>query len=254
MWINCSAQAIYTCPQTLPSKVAAQRAAVGGKRPGSAETPSYGSTTPTAGDAHRPAPTLTDHEGRDELQSDDAKSELPAAAKKTGVFYLLLKPHIRAVLATSFAISFLNVGTNVVFVLYSYTRVGLGGMGRSVIIFSIALENVFFDVPPLCSERQPMMRRDVGKSAQIGYALAGSGAVGVFFSLVFFPFIQQRFNNRRLYTNFCAFWPLAFVLMPIGNFAARLPMGGDPARQDAIAWAAIVAILIPVRFAMNVFP
>ena len=193
---------------------------------------------------------LIDHEGRDESQSDDAKSE---AAKKTSVFYLLSKPHIRAVLATSFMISFLNVGTNVVFVLYSYTRVNLGGMGRSVIIF-IALENVFFDVPPLSSERQPMLPRDVRKPAQIGYALAGSGVVGVFFSLVFFPFIQQRFNNRRLYTIFCAFWALAFVLMPLGNFAARLPMGGDYAKQDAIAWAAIVAILIPVRFAMNVFP
>ena len=42
--------------------------------------------------------------------------------------------------------------------------------------------------------------------------------------------------------------------MPIGNLAARLPMGGDEAKKDAVQWAAIVTILIPVRIAMNVFP
>lgn len=42
--------------------------------------------------------------------------------------------------------------------------------------------------------------------------------------------------------------------MPTGNFAARLPMGGDEAKKDAVVWAAIVLILIPVRIATNVFP
>lgn len=42
--------------------------------------------------------------------------------------------------------------------------------------------------------------------------------------------------------------------MPIGNFAARLPMGGDEAKKGAVQWAAIVMILIPIRIAMNVFP
>lgn len=65
---------------------------------------------------------------------DDPKLGHQAAAKTTSVFYLLSKPHIRAVLASGFMLSLLNVGTQVVFVLYSYTRVDLGGMGRSVVI------------------------------------------------------------------------------------------------------------------------
>lgn len=45
---------------------------------------------------------------------------------------LLAKPHVRAVLSSGFMFSFLGVGFEVVFVLYSYTRIDLGGMGRSV--------------------------------------------------------------------------------------------------------------------------
>ena len=42
--------------------------------------------------------------------------------------------------------------------------------------------------------------------------------------------------------------------MPIGNFAAKLPMGGDQNKKDAVEWAAIILILIPMRIAMNVYP
>jgi hypothetical protein len=57
-----------------------------------------------------------------------------------------------------------------------------------------------------------------------------------------------------MYTFFSAFWALVFALMPVGNFAARLPMGGDQAKKDAVTWAAIVLILIPLRVAVNVYP
>ena len=90
--------------------------------------------------------------------------------------------------------------------------------------------------------------------AQIGFACAGSGAVGIVILLALFPFIQQRFNNRRLYTFFSTFWALAFSLMPIGNFATRLPMGGDQNKKDAVEWVAITLILIPIKIAMNVYP
>ena len=78
--------------------------------------------------------------------------------------------------------------------------------------------------------------------------------MGALVSLLVFPYIQRRFNNRRMYTFFSAFWAIVFGLMPIGNFAARLPMGGDQAKKDAVAWAAIILILIPLRIAVNVYP
>jgi hypothetical protein len=46
--------------------------------------------------------------------------------------HLFGQPHIRAVLGSGFMLSFMAVGFDVVFVLYSYTSVSLGGMGRSV--------------------------------------------------------------------------------------------------------------------------
>lgn len=52
---------------------------------------------------------------------------------RVGVFkHLLKKPHIRAVLGSAFMLSLLAVGFDVVFVLYSYTSIELGGMARSV--------------------------------------------------------------------------------------------------------------------------
>lgn len=89
---------------------------------------------------------------------------------------------------------------------------------------------------------------------QIGYALAGSGAAGAAISLSIFPYLQRRFNNRRMYTFFSVFWALAFALMPIGNLAARLPMGGDQHKQDLAIWSAIALILIPIRIAVVVYP
>lgn len=89
---------------------------------------------------------------------------------------------------------------------------------------------------------------------QIGYALAGSGAVGTVVSLSVFPYLQRRFNNRRMYTFFSAFWAMIFVIMPIGNIAARLSMGGDQHKQNLIVWAAIALILTPLRIAVIVGP
>jgi len=66
--------------------------------------------------------------------------------------------------------------------------------------------------------------------------------------------MQRRFNNRHLYAFFSSFFALVYAIMPIGNLAARLSMGGDQAKKDAVGWAAIVLILIPIRIAVNVFP
>lgn len=53
---------------------------------------------------------------------------------------LLSQSHIRAVLGSAFMISFLNIGFDALFALYSYTSIALGGIGRSVriILFSLS--------------------------------------------------------------------------------------------------------------------
>lgn len=147
--------------QTLPSKVAAQNAAAASRKLTSRETASYGSTstpastrTPSPNPSSTPTtahhsgastPRLASPEERNEFQTVSSKSESSVPAKTTGVFHLLSKPHIRAVLASGFMFSLLGIGTDVVFVLYSYTRVDLGGMGRSVTAFASFTGNIFPD-------------------------------------------------------------------------------------------------------------
>lgn len=90
---------------------------------------------------------------------------------------------------------------------------------------------------------------------QIGYALAGSGAVGTVISLALFPWLQRRYNNRKMYTFFASFWSLAFAVMPVGNLAAVLASKmASEKNAEATVWAAIVFVLIPLRIAVNVYP
>lgn len=92
------------------------------------------------------------------------------------------------------------------------------------------------------------------KPVQIGYALAGSGALGTILSLALFPYLQRRFNNRRMYIFFSAFWALAFALMPAGHLAAMIPasLDGGTQRRDAFVWLAIALIMVPLRLGVNV--
>lgn len=135
--------------QTLPSKVTAKKAAAGRKKLQPSSSHSFYGASSSSTRSPSPAgpstpdiasgastPTLTDTtEPSQEFQCPDAR---PVAPRST-VMTLLSKPHVRAVLSAGFMFSFLGVGTDVVFVLYSYTRVDLGGMGRSVRLASCRL-------------------------------------------------------------------------------------------------------------------
>ncbi|KAF8299928.1 MFS general substrate transporter [Clavulina sp. PMI_390] len=152
------------------------------------------------------------------VSSDEA--ETPKEEKKpVTVFDLLARPHIRAVLASGAMFSFLGVGFDVIFTLYSYTLVRLGGMGRT--------------------------------PTQIGWALAASGVVGIFSAIFVFPHIQRRFNNRLAYTFFAAFWAVAFAMMPLGNLMAR---AAERVGDETLVWIATTLILAPVRLAVYVYP
>ncbi|KAF8299921.1 MFS general substrate transporter [Clavulina sp. PMI_390] len=143
--------------------------------------------------------------------------EAQPPGRNGSVLALLSKAHIRAVIIATFLFSLVSVGFEVVFPLYSYTPVDLGGMGLN--------------------------------PTQIGWILSMSGIVGIA-SLIVFPYIQHRFNNRHLYAFFATLTPITFALMPIGNLAARWTHGTN----DGWLWVAIAIILIPTRMAVNLYP
>ncbi|KAF8299932.1 MFS general substrate transporter [Clavulina sp. PMI_390] len=216
--------------ETLPSIVAEKKAALERKAQGldhvTRSSPShYGSTASSdiAASASASAPSGPIVAPPSSVASGSSPlSPKPAPAKEGTLLHLLSIPHVRAILISAFLFSWLGVGFDVVFTLYSYTRVDLGGMGRS--------------------------------PSQIGLALAVSGAVGAFSSLVIFPRIQRRFNNRSLYNVLACFWPIAYAMMPIGNLIARWAEGLPPNEGQAWMWVAIAMILTPMRAAMNLYP
>lgn len=94
------------------------------------EAPAYGATLP-------PAVRKTDDlvAGPSGSSATDTDSEFgsPATIEKRGMLMTLLsKSHVRSLLASGFMSNLLGVGAEVVFVLYSYTSIELGGMARSV--------------------------------------------------------------------------------------------------------------------------
>lgn len=92
--------------------------------------------------------------------------------------------------------------------------------------------------------------------AQIGGALAGSGAVGAIISILVFPWFQRRYNNRKLYTVLAAFWWPAIAFIPVGNLVARWTQSRSMSESTANAWiwGAVVLIMTPIRIAVNVYP
>lgn len=190
--------------------------------------------------------TLVAHDSQPESGEPQAKQHM--------LLQLLSKPHVLYLLASGFMFNLLGVGAEVVFVLYSYTSVELGGMGRSVCM-SISLHNRQIILNPT-SIFTYYCNATIGKlqPVQIGYALAGSGALGTVLSLALFPYLQRRFNNRRMYIFFSAFWALAFALMPTGHLAALIPASsnGGTQKRDAFVWLAIALIMVPLRLGVNV--
>lgn len=110
----------------------------------SPSSPYYGAISPASSTSTRvPSPEASELPTPDALSGAstphtlvESNQPVKAPVPKSVVLTLLSKPHVRAVLASGFLLSFLGVGVEVVFVLYSYTRINLGGMGRSVCMFT----------------------------------------------------------------------------------------------------------------------
>ncbi|KAF8630390.1 hypothetical protein AX15_002946 [Amanita polypyramis BW_CC] len=101
---------------------------------------------------------------------------------------LLGIPIIRDLSASGCALCFIATAYDVVFVLFCYTPISLGGLSFS--------------------------------DSQIGYSLAIAGSISAGIQLLFLPLLLRIFNNAKLY-NFCmALWPFAFVVLPFLNHIA----------------------------------
>ncbi|TDL24544.1 MFS general substrate transporter [Rickenella mellea] len=141
---------------------------------------------------------------------------------------ILASRSMRAVLTTYFLSCVLGLSFDVVFALFSYTPIHLGGLSRA--------------------------------PKEIGYALAISGVSGAIIQLFVFPPMQRRYGCIGLYRRVMFIWPVAYAMFPLINFIARhsMPDLGDDFLQQSlgatipagfIVWTCIACLLIAVRVA-----
>ncbi|KDQ16314.1 hypothetical protein BOTBODRAFT_31015 [Botryobasidium botryosum FD-172 SS1] len=115
----------------------------------------------------------------------DAGAEQCATASS-----LLAIPQIRSLAASGFVLSFCGMAFDVVFVLFCFTPIEMGGLA--------------FD------------------PTEIGYALALAGTLSASIQLFITPIILGRFKVEKLYDFTNSIWPLLFVLLPFLNILARI--------------------------------
>ncbi|KLO16145.1 MFS general substrate transporter [Schizopora paradoxa] len=127
------------------------------------------------------------------------KAELPIRA-------IFNSPSIKPVFRNYFLLSISAASFDVVFILLAYSPLSLGGLARS--------------------------------PDEIGYALAFSGLVGSFVTLLVFPFLQKRFNSVKLYRVLMLLWPVLFAILPFLSVLAR--------------WSATPEALAAMQESMNV--
>ncbi|EIN06786.1 MFS general substrate transporter [Punctularia strigosozonata HHB-11173 SS5] len=110
---------------------------------------------------------------------------------------------IRALCLSGMALAFLNTGFDVVFVLFCYSPVRLGGLGLD--------------------------------PSQIGYILSLSGVCSIAIQIFIMPTLLRKFDLVRMYGVCMAIWPAAFALMPGLNVLARVD--GNPFTFGSVSLA-----------------
>ncbi|KAF8324456.1 major facilitator superfamily domain-containing protein [Cantharellus anzutake] len=217
---------LFFVDETLPRILEARKAKKDSLLSPSPSMSTYGSTsnTPTFGSrSHSPTPSNSETLVEDISEpptpvSESFPSQIGDNKKETmSLSEILSYPTVRSIMVSSFMLSFVSMAFDVVFVLFSYTSIDLGGLGRT--------------------------------PQQIGFAMSASGVAGAIGSLFVFPFFQRTFNNRKLYTFLMSMWIVAFLFAPIGSMFIRLSHD-DP----TVAWLGIAFILAPVRIAVLNFP
>ncbi|KAG9089824.1 hypothetical protein FRC06_001373 [Ceratobasidium sp. 370] len=121
---------------------------------------------------------------------DTAEVEILPPKHDFSITGLLANKAIRTLCASSFFMSFIAMGYDVVFVLFAYSPIHEGGLG--------------FD------------------PSQIGYALASSGMIAATMQAGIMPILLRRWKASTLFKACMLVWPFAFALLPILNLIARL--------------------------------
>ncbi|KZP29862.1 MFS general substrate transporter [Athelia psychrophila] len=155
----------------------------------------------------------------------DPETQSHAHVESLGIKALLSNPAMYAISTSNFGLSFLAMGFEVIFVLYSYTPVPLGGLGLP--------------------------------AKQIGYALSSSGLSAMTMELFFIPYILRTFDTAKMYNLCFCVYPLVFPIMAVLNVIARAgydeTTGTLSAQTTAAVWAGIALLLLMSRFAMLAF-
>lgn len=153
------------------------------------------------------------------MQSHQERS-LSFSEPPPGPLSLLKVPAIRSLTISGFFLCFLSSSYGVVFALFAFTPVDLGGLGF--------------------------------EPTRIGYALSVSGIIGTFFAVMVMPWILLRWPPARIYQIAMGFWPVSFAILPALNHVARIgldPSGNIPQKHTAVIWTGIVLSLASVNLA-----
>ncbi|KAG8860152.1 hypothetical protein FRB96_004175 [Tulasnella sp. 330] len=140
------------------------------------------------------------------------------------VIELLSIRQVQLVITVGFFLAFECVAWETVFILFAYTSISIGGLGRN--------------------------------PAQIGTLLSVTGFLGIFIALFGFPALQHRFGTRPLYRMCMALWLAIYVLFLSTSLLARWTFSGkdhDPSALGLI-WTGVILILGTGRFASMGFP
>ncbi|KAG6336070.1 hypothetical protein ID866_3017 [Astraeus odoratus] len=144
-----------------------------------------------------------------------SKPGVPAAGKGCmRVQDLMALPAIHSLVTSAFALNFLYISFQVVFVLFCYSPVQSGGLAFS--------------------------------AEEIGYALTIGGAILIGIQLFITPYLLRTFDCATLYAFCMSMWPLAYFCLPFLNVIARLGLteGGELSTSAcAMLWTGIIIVL-----------
>ncbi|KAF8599590.1 MFS general substrate transporter [Ceratobasidium sp. AG-I] len=217
--------------ETLPSKI---RSKVSSESGTSTPNSSYGSIGQTDRNGYSrrtsPAPTAA---GSSRSSSMSTRVGEPRASEGVDETVSLLKqgkgephewtawellelPHLRQLIKSSIALSFVSEAYVIVFVLFAYSEIKDGGLGF--------------------------------KPADIGFALATAGFASFVIQLLVLPFVLGRYNPSKTFTVCMMTWPIGFAIPPILNAIARAS-SDNGARE--IGYQARIAVWIGIWVAQG---
>ncbi|KZV99647.1 MFS general substrate transporter [Exidia glandulosa HHB12029] len=170
--------------------------------------------------AKRKANGLPPFGGYDAIPTTEEPSKDQVEGNRPSVWSLITDPVIISVLRPYFLLSLQVTGLEVVFTLFSYTAIHLGGLSRN--------------------------------PAEIGIALAAGGLFAAVTHPFLFPALSKRFELKSLYCAMILTLPLSYMSLPILNIVARRMT--DPENEDMLTphgriviWILIGMMLVIMR-------